>query len=313
VKLSVVIPAFNEGDNIAATLAELLAQIGERVEHCELIVVDDHSSDDTFDRVAATVAPKATVRCLRLSRRSGSHVAIRMGLEAATGDVVLCISADGQDDAGSLPAMLEKWRNGAQIVWALRRERSGEPFHQKLFAQAFYRLLRFFNRPEDPSIDLSRADFYLLDRKVVDALVACGERVTSLFGLVAWIGFRQDSVVYDRHQRRSGQSKWSFRRRMGLALDWIVAFSWLPLRISSLLGLVIAGAGGLYAGFIVAFALLGHPIQGWASVMVTVLMLSGIQLLILGTIGEYVGRGLDESRKRPIAFIEREMEKNEHS
>jgi dolichol-phosphate mannosyltransferase len=310
-KLSVVIPCYNESDNISATIAEVLSRAAGLFELCEIIVVDDHSTDDTFERAGA--AKGATVRCLRLSRRSGSHIAIRVGLGVATGDVVLCISADGQDNPAELPLMLKKWREGAQIVWALRRERSGEPFHQKLFAQMFYRLLRFFNRPEDPSIDLSRADFYLLDRRVVDAILSCGERVTSLFGLVAWIGFRQDSVVYDRRLRRRGSSKWNFRRRIALALDWIVAFSWLPLRFSGILGLVIATAGGLYAIFVVVLKFLGGTVEGWSSVMVTVLVLSGIQLLILGTIGEYVGRGLDEARKRPIAFVEKEREINEHS
>ncbi len=310
-KLSVVIPCYNEADNISAIIAEVMARAKGEVDQCEIVVVDDHSSDDTLGRAVATKG--TSVRCLRLSRRSGSHIAIRVGLGAATGDVVLCISADGQDDPAGLPLMLKKWREGAQIVWALRRERNGEPFLQKCFAEAFYHLLRFFNRPEDPSIELSRADFYLLDRRVVNALLSCGERVTSLFGLIAWIGFRQDSIVYDRRMRTCGHSKWSFQRRVGLALDWMIAFSWLPLRLSSLLGVVIAAAGGLYAAFVVILKMLGGTIPGWSSVMVTVLVLSGIQLLILGTIGEYVGRGLDESRKRPIAFVEREAQNNEHS
>jgi dolichol-phosphate mannosyltransferase len=310
-KLSVVIPSYNESENIADTVAELASQIDGLVERHEIIVVDDHSTDDTFEQ-AATMRG-VTIRCLRLSRRSGSHVAIRAGLCAATGDAVLCISADGQDDPRAIGLMLERWRNGAHIVWALRQDRNQEPLITRLFAQTFYLLLRYFNKPENPHLDLSRADFYLLDRRVVDAIVSCGERITSLFGLIAWIGFRQDAVDYCRRPRRNGNSKWNFRRRMELALDWIVAFSWLPLRISTLLGITLAAVGGIYAVFVVANAFLGHPVAGWSSVMTTVLVLSGIQLVMLGVIGEYVGRGLDESRKRPIAFVEREVEIDECS
>jgi glycosyltransferase involved in cell wall biosynthesis len=230
-----------------------------------------------------------------------------MGLSVARGDAVLCISADGQDDPVTVSAMLQRWRDGAQIVWAVRRDRHDEPLRIRLFASAFYRLLKQFNRPEDPTLDLSRADFYLLDRRVVDAIVACGERITSLFGLIAWVGFRQTSVEYDRRPRRNGGSKWNFERRLALALDWIVAFSWLPLRLSVMLGFVIAVAGLLYAVVIAANAVLGSPVEGWSSVMTAVLLLSGFQFLMLGAIGEYVGRGLDETRKRPIAFIEKEV------
>jgi len=310
-KLSVIIPSYNESENIADTVAELVSQIKSLDVMHEIIVIDDHSVDGTFER--ATAIKGVNLRCLRLSRRSGSHIAIRVGLGTASGDAVLCISADGQDDPGVLGPMLEKWHNGAQIVWALRQERNQEPFHIKLFARAFYKLLRYFNKPEDPSLDLSKADFYLLDRRVVDAIVSCEERVTSLFGLIAWMGFRQESVDYERRPRRGGKTKWNFQQRMALAVDWIVAFSWLPLRIAGMLGLILATVGGLYAMFVVVNAYLGNPVQGWSSVMMAVLILSGIQLIMLGTIGEYIGRGLDEARKRPIAFVEKQGDTYESS
>lgn len=303
-KLSVVIPAYNESDNIAVTLTELASQTDGISEGLEIIIVDDHSSDDTFEQAVATRG--VTLHCLRLSRRSGSHIAIRTGLAVATGDAVLCISADGQDDPSIIDAMLGHWREGAQIVWALRRDRNDEPLRLRLLTWAFYKLLAYFNRPENPNLDLSRADFYLLDRRVVDAIVSCGERITSLFGLIAWLGFQQASVEYDRRLRRHGGSKWNFRQRMVLALDWIVAFSWLPLRLSVIFGVTIATFGGIYAVIVIANAILGQPVEGWSSVMTAVLLLSGVQLVVLGAIGEYVGRGLDEARKRPITFIEKE-------
>jgi polyisoprenyl-phosphate glycosyltransferase len=309
VKLSVVIPSYNESENIESTVAEVISRIRGHVEEYEVIVIDDHSADETFERLLAMKG--VTMRCLRLSRRSGSHVALRVGLAAATGDVALCISADGQDDPSVVGHMLERWRSGAHIVWALRRDRNEEPLHIRLLARVFYRLLRYFNQPANRDLDLSRADFYLLDRRVVDAVGSCGERITSLFGLIAWMGFRQESVDYVRRLRRSGNSKWNFSSRMALALDWIVAFSWLPLRFSIMLGLTLAAVGALYALFVVINAILGRPVEGWSSVIMAVLILSGVQLVMLGAIGEYVGRGLDEARKRPIAFVEREIRKDD--
>jgi len=301
-KLSVVIPAYNESQNIIATISELVAAVRAPVDSLEVIVVDDHSGDNTFD--LAKSVHDMPVRCLRLSRRCGSHAALRIGLSESSGDAVLCISADGQDDPAVIDTMLARWRDGDQIVWALRENRDDEPLRVRLLAHAFYRLLNFFNKTENPSLDLSRADFYLLDRRVVNALVSCGERVTSLFGLIAWVGFRQSSVEYHRRPRRSGGSKWNFRQRTALAVDWIVSFSWLPLRISVLMGFFIAILGAIYAVIIVVNAILGEPVEGWSSVMTVVLLLAGIQLVVLGVIGEYVGRGFDEARKRPIAFIE---------
>lgn len=310
-KLSIVIPSYNEAANIACTLTELATRLKGVAEQHEIIVVDDHSGDGTLE--AAATVRGVNVRCIRLSRRSGSHIAIRMGLAAATGDAVLCISADGQDDPAVLAAMMAKWRAGSQIIWALRHDRKQEPWRIRVLAQAFYKLLVYFNRPQNPGLDLSRADFYLLDRRVVDSLLACRERFTSLFGLIAWMGFQQDCVEYERRPRRHGASKWDFRQRVALALDWIIAFSWLPLRVSAALGVTLALLGVAYALFIIANAILGTPAEGWSSVMVSVLILSGVQLILLGAIGEYVGRGLDESRRRPIAFVEKEVSVDEQS
>jgi dolichol-phosphate mannosyltransferase len=306
-KLSIVIPALNEEKNILQTIDELRTAIresGDLVDAHEIIVIDDHSTDNTFGVVANLNSPD--LRAIRLSRRSGSHMAIRAGLAAATGDGVLCISADGQDDARMLFQMLERLQDGYNIVWALRKGRGNEPLAQRLFAKSFYCLLTWFGSAPT-GIDLSRADFYLLDNKVVTAINACPERNTSLFGLVAWLGFQQGWVEYDRKKRRAGTSGWNFHSRLRLATDWIIAFSGVPLKLMTISGFLIAGLGFLYALLVITRSILfGSPLVGWSSVMTAILLLGGGQIMMLGIIGEYLWRTLDESRNRPAYFIEKD-------
>jgi polyisoprenyl-phosphate glycosyltransferase len=301
--ISVVIPAFNEAENIRSTLDDARAALAQAgfPEDYEIIVVDDHSTDRTFEVVAGT--GDARIRCLRLSRRSGSHVALRAALAEARGDAVLCLSADGQDDPHALAEMVRKWKAGAQIVWALRAKRD-EPLGYKLFALVFYKLIEWTGAREHGEFDLTRADFDLLDRRVVDAINSCPERNTSLAGLVAWMGFRQEAVTYDRRPRKSGVSKWNTRSRMNLAWNWIIAFSGMPLRLITVMGLLTAGLGFLYAIFLFFYTLLGYAKPGFAETVVLLLVLSGIQLTMLGVIGEYLWRNIDESRRRPLYFVE---------
>jgi len=305
-KLSVVIPAYNESRNITITIEEILSVTDtiSDIDKVEIIVVDDHSSDETFDAVGRINDPR--VSCLRLSKRSGSHTALRAGIREAKGDAVLCITADGQDNPACIPEMLRKWNMGAKIIWALRKSRKNEAWHIRVPALLFYRILNWVAGNEDNAIDLASADFWLLDRVAVDAINACKERNTSLFGLIAWLGFKQDFVEYDRRIRRYGKSKWDFRSRFNLARDWIIAFSGLPLRIASLFGILTAILGILYAVFVIINKLfLGNPMAGYPSIVVLILVLGGVQLTILGIIGEYLWRNLDETRNRPLYFIER--------
>ncbi len=306
-KLSIIIPAYNEADNIEATVHEVgrsLAALPGEVLQYEIIIIDDNSTDDTL--LCAENLANHGVRAIRLSRRSGSHIALRVGLDVAMGDAAICLSADGQDDPHTLAAMISEWRKGKDIVWALRKTREHEPFAQKLFAQAFYRLLGWFGGG-GTEIDLSRADFYLLDRKVINAVKACRERNTSLFGLLVWLGFKQGYVEYERRPRRFGGSKWNFKSRLNLAKDWIIAFSGLPLKLMTALGFCIAGLGFLYAAFVaVRNIMFGSPLMGWPSVITAILLLGGGQIMMLGIIGEYLWRTLDESRNRPTYFVEKD-------
>lgn len=303
--ISVVIPAYNEALNIRSIIAELLSTFEKipEIRKVQMLIIDDHSSDGTYDTVKALNDPHVT--CIRLSRRSGSHTALRVGIKEATGDAVLCMSADGQDDPSCVNGMIGKWRGGGAVVWALRKDRVGEAWHLRQFAKLFYNSLLWLARAECQGIDFSRADFFLLDRKVVDAVNSCPERNTSLFGLIGWVGFRQDFVEYERQPRKIGTSKWNFRSRFHLAKDWIVAFSGLPLFLMYVLGLIIMIIGFLYG----VIAVVSGSVSGFAGIVAALMVLCGIQMIGLGILGEYVWRGLDESRKRPLFFIENRSDK----
>jgi len=310
VNLSVVIPAYNEANNIKATVEELLKVIDRisDIGEVKVVVVDDHSSDNTYDMVRNMKDPR--VMCLRLSRRSGSHAALRAGFIESSGDFVMCLSADGQDDPNCLNQMLLKLCSGCNVVWALRKNRNKESLILQLFAKTFYKMLFGLIGGDQSGIDLSRADFYILDRPVLEAIKSCAERNTSLFGLISWLGFKQEFVEYERRERNTGLSKWSYRSRLRLAKDWIIAFSGLPLKLMTIVGFIIAFIGFSYATFLIINSFLKNPIAGWSSIMVAVLVLGGIQMIMLGIAGEYLWRNLDESRKRPLYFIEKKTPKN---
>ena len=196
-KLSVLIPAYNEEKNLPFVIDELLKNLNkiDRINDFEIIIIDDYSSDSTFKTIKDYNNKK--INCIRLSKRSGSHKAIRVGLLYCTGNIALIISADGQDDTSVLPEMIKKNDGGAKVVWALREARE-ESLFNKLFAYIFYKLLKQFIY-NDIKVDLNRADFVLLNRKVIDAINACKERDTSFFGLVLWIGFKHDYIIYKRN------------------------------------------------------------------------------------------------------------------
>jgi dolichol-phosphate mannosyltransferase len=300
----VVIPSFNESDNIINTIEEIKDVIEKKIfsKKYEIIVTDDHSTDNTYQIVESF--NDVRIKCIRLSRRSGSHIALRAGIANARGDAVLCISADGQDDPNVLEEMLKKLHEGAQIVWALRKKRK-ESFLIKRSVLIFYRTLELLTNTKKSEIDLSRADFYLLDKKVVDAINHCPERNTSLFGLINWLGFKQDYVEFERRKRKFGKSKWDFRKRLHLAKDWIIAFSGLPLKLMTIVGILVSIIGFLYAIDIIISAIRGITVPGWASIMVVILILGGFQMIMFGIVGEYLWRNLEESRRRPLYFIEK--------
>jgi dolichol-phosphate mannosyltransferase len=303
--LSFVLPAFGEAENLQALIPRLLAQ---RVAGgVEVVVVDDHSPDLTFEVVREWSRRDARVRGLRLARNSGSHMAILCGLQAARGAAALVLAADGQDPPEEAPRLLAAWEAGAQIVWAVRETREGESGLTRLFSRAYYALM---NRVSSVKLPPTGADFFLLDRRVVDALVSIPEHNVSIFALVTSLGFRQAQIPYTKQARLSGRSKWTLARKVALLVDSVAAFSTWPLRVASGLGVVYSLGGFVYAGLLVTNKLTGGrlfgsvPYGGWSALMVVLLVSTGVTLLLLGIFGEYLWRALEEVRGRPRFLVE---------
>lgn len=302
--LSVVLPCYCEAENLPILHGRMRAVLAQSGLDWEMLVVDDHSPDNTFDVAAGLAAGDPKVKVVRLARNSGSHVGSVCGIELAQGDAAVVMAADLQDPPEVLPEMIARWRAGDQVVWACRRQRVGVSAFGRLLSAMYYKLLARLVPNE--TLPPQGADFFLLDRKVMDALIRCGESNFSILALVLWLGFRQGQIAYDKQERLHGRSNWNFTRKVRLLIDSIISFSHLPLRLISLLGIAVALAGFVYAVFIaVSYFVVSAPVEGWSSLMVITLLLSGTQMIMLGVIGEYVWRTLHESRRRPRYNIER--------
>ena len=306
--LSLVVPAYNEAQNLQVLIPIWIKRFEILMPNhdVEIWICDDHSTDKTLELVKNF--NDSRINYIRLSRRSGSHAAIRAGLSRAKGNMVLCMAADGQEDLAPLDEMMSLLDQGHHIVWAVRKKRK-ENLFVSFPAKLFYKTLSYLVNNEK-GIDLAHADYYLLSEIVVKAINQCKERNTSLFGLLIWLGFSQCQVLYERKDRLSGNSKWNVKQRFKLASDWIISFSGLPLKLMSILGLVFSVSAFLYSFVIFVLWLGGFIIPGWAETIVLVLTLGGIQMLMIGILGSYVWRILDETRNRPLFFIETESNTN---
>jgi dolichol-phosphate mannosyltransferase len=293
--LSIVTPAFNETSNLEALHARLVTLFERIGGDWEWIIVDDHSRDDTFGVIERLSLTDSRVRGFRLARNSGSHLAITCGLHHARGDAAVMMAADLQDPPETIEAMLAAWRGGAQIVWAARRT---PPSALSAF---YYRVMRSFVGMKD--MPVYGADFFLVDRVVLDAFRQFPERNVSVLALITWLGFRQASVEYDKQPRAAGKSGWTLARRRRLLFDSVTAFTDLPIRLCGYAGALLL-AIALVAG-IVAVALLPSVGAVFIFVLAAMFGLTGVQLMALSLVGEYVWRALDESRRRPQYVIER--------
>jgi dolichol-phosphate mannosyltransferase len=242
------------------------------------------------------------VRGIRLSRNFGSHLALLAGLRIVKGDAAIDLSADMQEPPELIIQMVQKWRAGAQVVWAQRRDRGIESIANGIFSRMYYIVMR--NLVGIRQLPSKGADTFLLDRVVLNALSQFNERNISLFNLIVWMGFKQDHIEYDKQPRVIGTSNWNFTRKFNLVVDSVVQFSYFPIRVMTILGAVIAFFGFLYAAVAFYVGLRGGVIEGWASTMVVILVLGGVQMLMLGVLGEYLWRTLEESRRRPVYLIE---------
>lgn len=301
--LSFVIPAYNEARNLPVLFERIRAipwaELGFDI---EIVIVDDHSRDDTPAVLERLRQEDDRLKWLRFSRNFGSHQALAAGIEHATGDVISLLAADLQDPPETIPQLLEKWQAGGRIVWAARDKVENVSLANRLFARLYYYLMRWLALPEMPK---DGADFLIMDRAVADALRGIRERNTSILALIQWLGFKQEFVPYTKQARESGRSKWTLSKKIKLVIDSIVGFSYAPIRLMSGTGIVIACLGMLYAAtlFVLRFVYL-KPVEGWTSLICVTLVTSGIQLITLGVLGEYLWRNFDETRGRPRYIVE---------
>jgi dolichol-phosphate mannosyltransferase len=293
----VVVPAYNEIENLPELYQQLLAEFDQLNAKLELLVVDDGSSDGTLDWLRALSHRDQRVKFMSFSRNFGHQAAITAGMQQATGDVLIIMDADLQDPPQVIPAMLQRWREGYQIVRGTRVEREVDPWSKRLFAWCYYRIL---GRLAKVKIPVDSGDFCLLDRLVVDTLNSLPERNRYMRGLRAWIGFRQIDQPFHRQQRFRGTPKYSLLKSLALAIDGLVSFSYSPLRLATYLGLT----SGVLALMMVALVFYwrfftNSPLVGSFGIITAFLLMGSVQLMTIGIMGEYIGRIYDEVKGRP--------------
>jgi glycosyltransferase involved in cell wall biosynthesis len=299
--LDVVLPAFNEAANLPGLFAQLRAVLDGLTPHWRILLVDDGSSDDTQRVALAARAGGLPLRYVRLSRNFGKEAALTAGLALADADRVLLMDADGQHAPELIEAMAAAWLRGVDMACAVRANRDEEGPLKRFGTRLFYRLVNAFTQLRIPP---DAGDFRLLDRRVVDALNALPERNRFMKGLYAWVGYRTEFLPYTPQPRAGGRSSFSLGRLLRLAFTGVTAFSNLPLRIWSALGGAIALVALTYGVWITAEHLIyGHPIPGWPTLVVGLMFFSGVQLLSIGIIGEYIGRIFDEVKQRPVYLV----------
>ena len=301
VELSVLVPMYNEELNLDH-LFERLVSVLERLNmKYEIVCVNDGSKDNTLNYLIEHHRRNPSIKVIGLSRNFGKEIALTAAIDYAKGAAVVPIDADLQDPPELIEQLIAKWREGYDVVYATRRSRQGESWIKRFTAKAFYKTIAQMSPVSIPS---NTGDFRLLDRRVVDALKQMPERNRFMKGLFAWVGFKQTSVLYDRPQRYKGATKWNYWRLWNFAIDGITSFSFLPLKVWSYIGLVLSLLSFLYASFlIIRTLLLGIDVPGYASLMVAVLFLGGVQLLTLGILGEYLGRVYEEVKGRPLYLV----------
>jgi glycosyltransferase involved in cell wall biosynthesis len=306
VVLSVVVPVFNEYTMLPVLLKRILPILDALPIDTQLVFVDDGSHDESAAYLTNMLETRDDLKLVKLSRNFGKEAALTAGLEHATGDAVIVIDADLQDPPELIPQMVQAWQSGADVVLMQRRSRQGESIFKRLSAHLFYRLL---NHTSHSNIPVDTGDFRLMSRRAVDALMLLNERNRYMKGLFAWVGMPSIVLQYDREPRAAGATKWSYLKLIGLALEGLTSFSISPLRWATGLGLVTATLGALFGLWIVAKAILiGDTTTGYPSLVAVITFFSGVQLLSIGIVGEYVGKTYVETKQRPIYIKEDVLE-----
>lgn len=300
--ISLVVPVYNESEVIATFYDRASRALGAlNGFDYEILFIDDGSSDDSYGQLVGFAARDPHVRVLKLSRNFGHQIAITAGIDHSRGDCVVVIDADLQDPPEVIASMIEKWEEGFDVVYGVRADRDGESAMKLFTASMFYRLLGRLARIQIPS---DVGDFRLISRRAADELTHLREKDRFVRGLVSWIGFRQTGVAYHRDKRYAGETKYPYRKMIKFAMDGIASFSTTPLKLATWLGY---GASLLAFGFLVVVIiqkLLGYTVQGFATIMVAMMFLGGVQLICLGILGEYLGRIFNEVKPRPMYIVE---------
>jgi len=297
---SVVIPVFNEEENLELLHRRLSKVLQHSYEDYEIILVDDGSRDKSLEIMMRLRESNPRVKIISFSRNFGHQMAITAGVDYASGDAVIVMDADLQDPPEVIPQLIEKWREGYDTVYAIRESRK-DPILKRAIAFAFYRL---FKRISEVDVPVDAGDFRLMSRRVVDILRNMPERNRYIRGLASWVGFSQASISYARDERYRGERKYTLWQLVKLAIDGITSFSHFPLRLVTQLGLVVSLAGFLYAAIIIISGLFfGRVVPGWTTLMAAVIFLGGVQLIVVGVVGEYIGRIYVEVQQRPLYLI----------
>ncbi|MDN3362242.1 glycosyltransferase family 2 protein [Priestia megaterium] len=301
IKYSIVVPVYNEEEVIHETYRRLTEVMRSTKEAYELLFVNDGSRDRTAEIIKEYSKQDPAVVLLDFARNFGHQIAITAGMDYARGEAVVVIDADLQDPPELILEMIEKWEQGFEVVYAKRTKRKGETYFKKQTAAMFYRFLRAMT---DIDIPLDTGDFRLLDRKVCNQMNSIQEKNRFVRGLVSWVGFKQIAVEYERDERLAGESKYPLKKMLKLSMDGITSFSYKPLKLASYAGVTLSGIGFIYLLVVLYLKLFTEStITGWSSLIVIQLFFSGIILIILGMIGEYIGRIYDETKNRPLYIV----------
>lgn len=302
--LSVVVPVYGSETILLEThrrLSEILTKFGPELDH-EMIFVNDGSPDNALEALRTIAALDPKVLVISLSRNFGHQIAITAGLDAARGDAAVIIDDDLQDPPEAIVAMVEKWREGYQVVHGVRSERNGETWFKRMTAAAFYRIMASLS---DTPLPVDSGDFRLIDRIVIDALAKMREESRYVRGMVAWTGFRQCQIEYVREARFAGKGSYTLRRMLKLAIDGALSFSVRPLQVMSHIGLTVTVGAMFWGLWLIIERLMGvtASVPGWTSTIVAVLFMGGLQILSIGVLGAYLGRIFYETKRRPLYFI----------
>lgn len=299
--ITIIAPIFNEIENLPV-LYERISQVMEKSENSwELLLIDDGSTDGSTDEIRELSKKDKRIKPIIFARNFGHQIAVTAGLDYSKGDAVVIIDSDLQDPPEVILELIDKWRDGYEVVYAVRAEREGETFFKKITASIFYRLIF---KITDVKIPLDTGDFRLMDRKVVDVMNSMREHHRFLRGMSAWVGFKQIGVPYKRAARLTGETKYPFKKMLKLALTAITGFSYVPLQIATYIGFISAGISLVAIPIVILLRILGsQQFIGQASTLIAVLFLGGVQLISLGILGEYIGRIYDEVKGRPLYIV----------